>query len=84
MGLIQQAAEQAGIATASVTHLPDLTEKVSVPRALHIKFPLGRTFGQAGRTDLQEKITVDLLEAVQNRKEDDEKIQKLPYRWRRD
>lgn len=84
MGLIQQAAEEAGIATASVTHLPELTEKVTVPRALHIKFPLGRSFGQAGRTDLQRKIVLDLLEAVQTRKPEDEKIQKLPYRWRRD
>lgn len=84
MGLIQQAAEQEGIATASLTHIPELTEKVTVPRALHIKFPLGRSFGQAGRTDLQRKIVIDLLEIVQNRTPEDEKIQKLPYRWRRD
>lgn len=66
----------------SLTHFPDLTKLVHAPRALHVKFPLGRTFGMPGRTDLQEKILLDMLENVTEMKE--EKLEVLPYRWKRD
>lgn len=83
MGLIQKEVEKANIATISITHLPDLTEKVNAPRALHLRFPLGRSFGAAGRKDLQRKIVMDMLTKL-NEFNEAEKIIKLPYRWRRD
>lgn len=84
MGLVQRAVENAGIATISITHLKDLTEKVNPPRALWLKFPLGRSFGPAGRGDLQRKILTDMLEKLPTFTEDGERIVQLPYRWRRD
>ncbi|HYF92538.1 MAG TPA: hypothetical protein VD969_09825 [Symbiobacteriaceae bacterium] len=75
--------EQAGIATVSISHLPEITQKVGAPRAAHLKFPLGRAFGPAGRPDLQRRILLDcltLLEAA----EQPGQIVPLPYRWRRD
>nr|MBA5588241.1 hypothetical protein [Anaerobacillus isosaccharinicus]QOY38314.1 hypothetical protein AWH56_012725 [Anaerobacillus isosaccharinicus] len=81
--MIQKAVEKAGISTILITHLPELTEKVDPPRALHLKFPLGRSFGAANRNDLQRKIVVDMLNAIVEMDET-EKIRKLPYRWRRD
>lgn len=83
MGLIQKAVEKAGIATISITHLPELTEKVDPPRALHLKFPLGRSFGAANRSDLQRKIVLDMLNSIVDMDET-EKIRKLSYRWKRD
>nr|WP_240377589.1 hypothetical protein [Bacillus piscicola] len=82
MGLIQQEVEKAGIATISITHLLDLTKKVGVPRALHLRFPLGRSFGDAHRKDLQKQIVTDLLEAIQTIREP-RTVRELPYRWRK-
>ncbi|WP_416151319.1 hypothetical protein ACM26V_10230 [Salipaludibacillus sp. HK11] len=81
--MIQKEIEKAGIPTMSLTHFPDLSAEVHVPRALHIKFPLGRTFGEAGRSDLQEKIVVDMLQSSQD-KECINQIKQLKYRWKRD
>lgn len=81
--MIQKEIEKAGIATVSMTHFPDLSEQVHVPRALHIKFPLGRTFGEAGRDDLQEKIIIHMLDKIIETNINNE-IDQLPYRWRRD
>ncbi|WP_280769335.1 hypothetical protein [Salipaludibacillus daqingensis] len=81
--MIQKEVEKIGIATISITHFPELTEKVYAPRALHIKFPLGRTFGEVGREDLQERIVGDMLNNITEINEDNQ-IKKLPYRWRRD
>ncbi|WP_147803552.1 hypothetical protein [Alkalicoccus halolimnae] len=80
--MIQKEIEKAGIATVSLTHYPDLTSLVHAPRALHIKFPLGRTFGQPGREDLQKKITEDMLKAITEEKA--ESVRTLSYRWKRD
>ncbi|SDN61091.1 hypothetical protein [Alkalicoccus daliensis] len=66
----------------SMTHFPDLTKLVHAPRALHIKFPLGRTFGQPERKDLQKKITVDMLDNLTTMEKEDLKV--LSYRWKRD
>lgn len=81
--MIQKEIEKVGIATVSITHFPDLSEQVHVPRALHIKFPLGRTFGEARRDDLQEKIIINMLDKIMETNINNE-IDKLHYRWRRD
>lgn len=83
MGLIQKAVEKVGIATVSISHLPDLSKKVAVPRALHLRFPLGRSFGAAGRRDLQQKIVIDMLKSI-NLITGEENIVTLPYRWKKD
>ncbi|NJP36809.1 hypothetical protein HCN83_04335 [Bacillus luteus] len=66
----------------SMTHFPELTEKVHAPRALHIRFPLGRTFGQPGREDLQKRILTDMLGTA--RLTEPEILRRLDYKWRRD
>lgn len=78
MGLIQKAVEQEGIATVSLTHLPELTRKVLPPRALHIKLPLGQSFGGVGRKDLQRSILMKMLSAI-NTMQEDEIIHELPF-----
>jgi D-proline reductase (dithiol) PrdB len=79
--LIQYAIEKEGIPTLSITHLPELTQKVRVPRALHLKYPLGRSFGRAGERDIQRQILQDCLYYLEHIKEP-ETIEVLPYRWK--
>jgi D-proline reductase (dithiol) PrdB len=81
VGLIQYAIEKEGIPTISITHLAELTKKVRVPRSLHLRFPLGRSFGKAGEQDMQRQI---LLNAIHYLSEIDipETMIKLPYKWR--
>lgn len=81
MGLIQYAIEKAGIPTISISHLAELTLKVRVPRSLHLRFPLGRSFGKAGEIDVQRQI---LLDAIRYLKEIEvpETMVKLPYKWK--
>lgn len=81
MGLIQYAIEKIGIPTISITHLRDLTEKVRVPRALHLRFPLGRSFGRAFETDLQKEILLDTIRYLSEINEPETLI-KLPYKWK--
>lgn len=81
MGLIQYGVEKAGIPTISISHLPELTEKVRVPRALHLRYPLGRSFGRAGDVEMQRTILHDCLYYLKEINVP-ETIIKLPYKWR--
>lgn len=81
MGLIQYAIEKAGIPTISITHLIDLTVKVRVPRALQLRFPLGRSFGRAFETDVQRQILLDCITSV-SEINTAETIVRLPYKWK--
>jgi len=80
--LIQYYVEKAGIPTISISHLLNLTEKVRVPRALFIRFPLGRSYGQAFETELQKEILLQLINHL-NEINIPETIIKLPYKWKR-
>ncbi|MBM4762968.1 hypothetical protein GNT69_11870 [Bacillus sp. B15-48] len=79
--MIQYAIEKAGISTISISHLGHLTKKVRVPRALQIKFPLGRSFGKAGEIEMQRKILVDCLYYLKEMTEPETMV-KLPYKWK--
>ena len=81
MGLIQYAIEKAGIPTISISHLAHLTKKVRVSRALHLKFPLGRSFGKAGEVEMQRQILLDSLHYLKEITKP-ETIIKLPYKWK--
>jgi D-proline reductase (dithiol) PrdB len=82
VGLIQNALEAAGIATASLTTMPEITMGVGVPRAGFVRFPLGTPFGEPGHTEVQRAILLDLLRLVWEA-EGPQTVVKLPYRWRR-
>ncbi|WP_160719709.1 hypothetical protein [Isachenkonia alkalipeptolytica] len=48
---------------------------------MHIRFPLGKTFGMAGEADLQRSILMNLLQfALEGAAES---TVELPYRWKR-
>ena len=62
-------------------HLPKVGQKVRPPRMMHIRFPLGKTFGIPGDVKLQRRILMDLLTfAIEG---EAESLVELPYRWKR-
>ncbi|ACY14529.1 hypothetical protein [Haliangium ochraceum] len=64
MGLVQAAIERRGIATASVSLLRSVTEKVGPPRALAVPFAHGRPLGAAGDRATQRRVLLALLRLV--------------------
>jgi D-proline reductase (dithiol) PrdB len=81
VGLIQYAIEKAGIPTISISHLAEVTKKVRVPRSLHLRFPLGRSFGRAGDDHLQTQILQDAIHYL-SEMNSSETMVKLPYKWK--
>ncbi len=56
MCLIAGELERRGIATTSVTALPEVTKKVGMPRALAVPYALGYPLGKPGDVPLQTRI----------------------------
>ena len=68
VGLVQAEIERGGIATASITLLPEITRKIRPPRALAVPYGLGFPLGEANAPELQRAILMALLGIV--RRED--------------
>jgi D-proline reductase (dithiol) PrdB len=78
--LIQREVETAGIATVGVTVCPDITEKLNVPRAVALRFPMGSPFGAPLDAPMQLRVLRDALSLIETVKVPGE-IAKLPYDW---
>lgn len=61
VGLIQSVIEKAGIPTASVSVLREVSERVAPPRVLFADFPLGYPLGAAQDAELQTRIVLAML-----------------------
>lgn len=81
MGLIQNAIEESGISTISLTAHPHITKMVGAPRAVYMRFPQGNLFGQAFNPEQQRSILRAALEAVGSI-ERPGTILEYPARWR--
>jgi hypothetical protein len=64
VGLIQSIIEKAGIATASITLLKEITERVAPPRALFVDRPLGYPLGVPNDPVVQREIMLAMLELL--------------------
>jgi hypothetical protein len=82
VGLIQNIIEAAGVATVSMTTMPEITLGVGVPRAAQVRFPLGTPFGEPGERDVQRAILLDALSLIWEATAPGY-VYRLPYRWRR-
>ena len=56
MGLIQSVIEKAGMATVSISLLPEVTERVAPPRFLVVDHPLGYPLGAPNDPEGQQTI----------------------------
>lgn len=64
LGLYARALEEAGVVTAMVTILPDITDKVGVPRAMRVPFKLGRPCGEPFDDATRRKVLEQLLQLL--------------------
>ncbi len=78
--LIQREIEAAGIPTVGVTVCPDITERMKVPRAVALRFPMGSPFGASMDTPMQLRVLRDALSLIESVKVPGEVV-KLPYDW---
>ena len=67
VGLIQSTIERAGIPTASVTLLREVTERVAPPRTLFVDLPFGYPLGAPNNALLQTTILMALLALLKER-----------------
>jgi hypothetical protein len=61
VGLVAGELERRGIATTSVTMLPEITREVRTPRAPAVPFPLGYPLGAPGDAELQSRVIAAAL-----------------------
>ncbi len=61
---MQAELERRGIASASLTLLPEVTVKVRPPRALSVPWPLGFPLGAPDDAALQRKVLIQLLALI--------------------
>lgn len=58
---MQNALEEAGIATVSISMVPYMSIGVRVPRMLYVRFPYGNPFGEPGDAATQRQILVSAV-----------------------
>lgn len=69
------------MSTVTVSMRPDISFAMKVPRAVHVRFPLGNPLGEPDRPDQQRRILEDMFTLLETATEP--QIVELPYRWRR-
>jgi D-proline reductase (dithiol) PrdB len=80
VGLLQRKLEELGLATISISNIPEQTEKVCVPRAVFIQYPFGRILGDVGDRKGQRAVCADIL-AWFEKAEGPNAYRHLPYEW---
>ena len=80
MGLIQRAIEARGVPTVSVTVARDVTEKIKVPRAIFLPWPMGHHFGVPFHRDLQRRVVMEALDLLTTAPNSGF-IREVPIKW---
>ncbi len=80
MGLVQRVLETGGIATVSLSMIPDLTRAVGVPRLAGISYPMGRPLGRPHDADGQRAVLRATLELLASASRPDTYVE-LPFEW---
>ena len=74
--------EAAGIPTVAISLARDLTEAVGVPRALFVKWPLGRPLGEAANAAQQRTVIYHALRLLLTADAPGQ-LEAPGWRWRR-
>lgn len=80
MGLVQRVLEASGIATVTLSWMPELTRAVGVPRLAGIAYPDGRTVGRVGDAEGQRAVLRATLELLERATGPDTYVE-LPFEW---
>ena len=78
--MLARVIEAAGISTVLVTMVPDLAERIGVPRIVGVEFPFGHTLGHAGDREEQMKVIRDALRVLRDARQPNA-VEHLPYEW---
>ena len=80
MGLAQRILEAAGIATVTLSMIPELTRAVGVPRLVGVSHPMGQPFGRPGDADRQRAVLRAMLEFLESAPGPGSRVE-LPFEW---
>ena len=80
MGLVQRVLEASGIATVSLSFVPDFTAAVGVPRLAAIAHPVSRPMGRPHDADGQRAVLRAALEVLATAREPGTRVD-LPFVW---
>jgi hypothetical protein len=80
VGLVQRVLEAKGIATVSLSMIPDLTRVVGVPRLAGIGYPMSRPLGRPGDADGQRAVLRATLALLETATGPDTYVE-LPFEW---
>lgn len=80
MGLVQRELESRGIATVTLSFIPDLTRAVGVPRLAGIAHPPGRPLGRPGDAEGQRAVLRAALVLLEQATGPDS-YEELPFVW---
>jgi len=72
--------EAVGISTVVVTMMPDLAERLGVPRIVGVEFPFGHNLGHAGEREEQMKVIRHALRVLRDARQPNE-VEHMPYEW---
>lgn len=78
--LIQREIEASGIATVGISVCPDITERLQVPRAIALRFPMGSPFGASMNPSMHLRVLRDALSLIETVRTPGEVV-RLPYDW---
>lgn len=80
MPVLARVIEAAGISTVLVTMVPELAERVGVPRTVGVEFPFSHALGHAGDREEQMKVIRDALRVLRDARRPNT-VEHLPYEW---
>ena len=66
--------------TVSISNVPEITQRVCVPRAVFIQYPFGRLLGDVGNREGQRHVCDDMLEMLGSA-QGPNSYRHLPYAW---
>ena len=80
MGLVQRHLEASGLATVTLSWMPDMTRRVGVPRLAGISYPLSRPLGRPHDPDGQRAVLRATLALLESATGPDYYVE-LPFEW---
>lgn len=83
MGLIARAIEGIGIPTVAISLTKDLTLSVGVPRAVFVRWPLGRPLGEPDNRSQHRAVIFAALRLLVSAQEPGT-LEEPGFRWRRE
>jgi D-proline reductase (dithiol) PrdB len=83
VGLLQRGLDDAGVATVSITLVPEITDMVQPSLSCFVRMPFGLPLGDVGDSDMHERIVRAVLQEAAH-EHPDGSIVPLDMVWQRD